>query len=37
VALVFVPTVLAYTLWSYSKMWGRISTDHIEQNAHSLY
>ena len=37
VACVFVPAVLGYTLWSYAKMWGRISTDQITQNSHSLY
>lgn len=37
VACVFVPAVLGYTLWSYAKMWGRISTDHITQHSHSLY
>ena len=37
VACVFVPAVLGYTLWSYAKMWGRISTDHIAQHSHSLY
>lgn len=37
VACVFVPAVLSYTLWSYAKMWGRISTDHIAQHSHSLY
>ncbi|HEX4939405.1 MAG TPA: cytochrome d ubiquinol oxidase subunit II, partial [Candidatus Kapabacteria bacterium] len=37
VACVFVPAVLGYTLWSYAKMWGRISTDHVAQHSHSLY
>lgn len=37
VALIFVPTVLAYTLWSYYKMWGRLDKQHIEDNSHSLY
>lgn len=37
VACVFVPLVLGYTVWSYARMWGRISTDHIEQHSHSLY
>jgi len=37
VACVFVPLVLGYTIWSYAKMWGRISTDHIEQHSHSMY
>lgn len=37
VACVFVPLVLGYTIWSYAKMWGRISTAHIEQHSHSMY
>jgi len=37
VACVFVPTVLGYTIWSYTKLWGRISVDHLEKNRHSLY
>lgn len=37
VACVFVPLVLGYTIWSYAKMWGRISTGHIEQHSHSMY
>ncbi|MDO2947467.1 cytochrome d ubiquinol oxidase subunit II [Aeromonas simiae] len=37
VAAVFVPTVLAYTIWTYIKMFGRLSTKHIEENQHSLY
>ncbi len=37
VAMVFVPTVLGYTLWSYYKMWGRLDQAHIENNSHSLY
>lgn len=37
VACVFVPVVLGYTCWSYARMWGRISTDHIEQHSRSLY
>lgn len=37
VAAIFVPTVLGYTLWTYIKMFGRLSTKHIEENQHSLY
>lgn len=37
VAIVFVPTVLGYTIWSYWKMFGRITKEHIESNSHSLY
>ena len=37
VAVVFVPTVLAYTIWTYIKMFGRVSNKHIEDNQQSLY
>lgn len=37
VAAVFVPTVLAYTIWTYIKMFGRVSNKHIEDNQQSLY
>ncbi|KAA8999899.1 cytochrome d ubiquinol oxidase subunit II [Affinibrenneria salicis] len=37
VAIIFVPIVLAYTIWCYYKMFGRITKEHIEQNTHSLY
>ncbi|WP_058913592.1 cytochrome d ubiquinol oxidase subunit II [Entomohabitans teleogrylli] len=37
VAIVFVPIVLAYTIWCYWKMFGRITKEHIESNTHSLY
>ncbi|MFM4964658.1 cytochrome d ubiquinol oxidase subunit II [Aeromonas bivalvium] len=37
VAVVFVPTVLAYTIWTYIKMFGRVSNQHIEDNQQSLY
>lgn len=37
VACVFVPLVLAYTFWSYYKMWGRLDESHINENSHSLY
>lgn len=37
VACIFVPIVLAYTLWSYFVMFGRLSKEHIEKNKHSLY
>ncbi|GDX04743.1 cytochrome d ubiquinol oxidase subunit II [Buttiauxella selenatireducens] len=37
VAAVFVPIVLAYTIWCYWKMFGRITKEHIESNTHSLY
>ncbi|TDO99571.1 cytochrome d ubiquinol oxidase subunit II [Marinomonas balearica] len=37
VACIFVPIVLAYTLWSYIVMFGRLTKEHIAKNKHSLY
>ncbi|OOE45612.1 cytochrome d ubiquinol oxidase subunit II [Salinivibrio kushneri] len=37
VAAVFVPIILAYTLWCYIKMFGRLDAQYIEDNTHSLY
>lgn len=37
VAAIFVPIVLAYTSWSYYKMFGRLDKNFIENNKHSLY
>jgi cytochrome d ubiquinol oxidase subunit II len=37
VAAIFVPIVLAYTSWSYYKMFGRLDKNYIENNKHSLY
>ncbi|TNC84655.1 MAG: cytochrome d ubiquinol oxidase subunit II [Thalassolituus sp.] len=37
VAMVFVPIVLSYTIWGYYKMWGRLTTDFIEENQYSTY
>ncbi len=37
VAGIFVPIILLYTAWTYSKMFGRIDEKHIEDNSHSLY
>ncbi|QHM70306.1 cytochrome d ubiquinol oxidase subunit II [Mixta intestinalis] len=37
VAMIFVPLILIYTSWSYYKMFGRITKEHIERNTHSLY
>lgn len=37
VALIFVPIVLGYTLWSYFKMYGRIDGEYIRNNAKSAY
>lgn len=37
VAIVFVPIVLGYTIWCYVKMAGRLDSDFIARNEHSLY
>ncbi|WP_300177756.1 cytochrome d ubiquinol oxidase subunit II [uncultured Aliivibrio sp.] len=37
VAVVMVPTILAYTAWTYYKMFGRIDTKFVEDNKNSLY
>jgi len=34
---IFVPLILCYTLWSYIKMWGKVTTAHIESDTHGLY
>ncbi|QLB12439.1 cytochrome bd-I ubiquinol oxidase subunit 2 apoprotein [Bisgaardia hudsonensis] len=36
-ALVFVVILLAYTIWSYIKMFGRLDASFIEENKNSLY
>ena len=36
-ALVFVVISLAYTIWSYAKMFGRLDANFIDENKHSLY
>lgn len=37
VAFVMVPIILAYTAWGYYKMFGRLDSQYIEENKHSLY
>lgn len=37
VAMIFVPIILMYTSWGYYKMWGRISTQNIEDNKYGTY
>lgn len=37
VACIFVPLVLAYTVWTYIKMFGRLDAKFIEENNSSLY
>lgn len=36
-AALFVPLILLYTLWSYLRMWGRLTDKTIEANPHGLY
>ena len=36
-ALIFVAISLVYTIWSYSKMFGRLDANFIDENKHSLY
>lgn len=35
--LIFLPIVLAYTLWAYRAMWGRVTLAQIEAKKHSAY
>lgn len=37
VAGIFVPIVLAYTIWSYIKMYGRLDASYLEENKASAY
>lgn len=37
VVAVFVPIILGYTLWCYSKMWRTVTIAEIEDNNHSAY
>ncbi len=36
-AVIFVVLILAYTVWSYSKMFGRLDSEFIEENKNTLY
>lgn len=36
-AVIFVPIVLGYTIWTYIKMFGRVDKQFIEANKHSAY
>ena len=36
-AIIFVPIVLSYTIWTYFKMFGRINKQYIDANKHSAY
>jgi cytochrome d ubiquinol oxidase subunit II len=35
--VVFLPIVLAYTIWCYARMWGRVTPDEIAAQSHSAY
>jgi cytochrome d ubiquinol oxidase subunit II len=35
--LLFLPIILAYTGWVYRVMRGKVTTEHVRQNTHSLY
>ncbi|MDK9696521.1 MAG: cytochrome d ubiquinol oxidase subunit II [Siculibacillus sp.] len=35
--VIFLPIVLAYTVWCYANMWGRVTAEEIEARAHSAY
>lgn len=37
IVLIFLPIVLLYTLWSYYKMWGRMTTETLRRNENELY
>lgn len=36
-AVIFVPIILAYTSWCYTKMWGPQTVKSIQENDHTLY
>ncbi len=36
-AAIFIPIILAYTVWTYRVMWGRVTREHIRKNTHSAY
>ncbi|SIS70899.1 cytochrome d ubiquinol oxidase subunit II [Insolitispirillum peregrinum] len=35
--VIFLPIVLAYTVWCYTRMWGRVTAEEINRNSHSAY
>ena len=37
VVAIFIPVIIAYTLWCYKKMWRTVTIAEIEQNKHSAY
>ena len=36
-AVIFVPIILAYTVWTYRTLWGRVTVQHVRDNTHSAY
>jgi len=36
-AVIFVPIILGYTTWTYTKMWRRVTVEEIEANDHLAY
>ncbi len=37
VVSIFIPLILGYTIWCYTKMWRTVTIAEIEQNSHSAY
>lgn len=35
--VIFLPIVLAYTIWCYRRMWGKVTVSEIEERSHSAY
>lgn len=35
--VVLIPTIGAYTMWVYRKLWGKITVDTVHENDHALY
>src|SRR4029453_15317050 len=35
--VIFMPLIIVYTSWVYRVMRGKITTEHVRQNSHSLY
>jgi len=36
-AVIFIPIILLYTVWTYRVMWGRVTLEQIRSNSHSVY
>lgn len=36
-AVIFLPLIIAYTTWTYSKMWGTVTVEQIQADPHSAY